>query len=150
MRTTQIAKRLNELAEIGIVNAQEDTAVLREASERMIALLAKLCPKWDWWLIMDDGMFLESVDDAETCWTMDRDDALQFSPEDYRIGFAEQFLEGLDDEAELVMYGDYEGYPTEFVIKIRETEDGVDVRDDAGECGEQGVRDVSEAEDRDR
>ena len=149
MRTTQIAKRLNELAEIGIVNAQEDTAVLREASERMIALLAKLCPKWDWWLIMDDGMFLESVDDAETCWTMDRDDALQFSPEDYRSGFAEQFLEGLDDEAELVMYGDYEGYPTEFVIKNiyaanknMETEEGAYVRDDAGASDQQGVQDV--------
>ena len=70
MTTSQLITKLNDLAKIGIVNAKEDTAVLLEAVARLIELRAKACPKWNWGLIMDDGMFLESIDGDETNWTV--------------------------------------------------------------------------------
>ena len=149
MTTSQLITKLNDLAKIGIVNAKEDTVVLLEAAARLIELRAKACPKWNWGLIMDDGMFLESIDGNETNWTTEKEDAIQFCPEEMENGFAERFLEGLD-VGELVLYSDYDGYGVEFVIENMRTEDGADDGDDAGERGEQGVRDVSEAEDCDR
>ena len=149
MTTSQLIKKLNDLAKIGIVNAKEDTAVLLEAAARLIELRARACPKWNWGLIMDDGMFLESIDGDETNWTTRKEDAIQFCPEEMENGFADQFVEGLD-VGELVLYDDFDGYGVEFVIENMRTEDGGDVCDDAGERGEQGVRDVSEAEDCDR
>ena len=109
MTTSQIVKKLNDLAKIGIVNAKEDTEMLLEAAKRMTELRAKACPKWNWWLIMDDGMFLESIDGDETNWTWNKEDAIQFSPEDKESGFADQFLDGLD-VGELVMYDDYDAF----------------------------------------
>ena len=149
MTTSQLITKLNDLAKIGIVNAKEDTVVLLEAAARLIELRARACPKWNWGLIMDDGMFLESIDGDETNWTTRKEDAIQFYPEEMANGFADQFLEGLD-VGELVLYDDFDGYGVEFVIENMRTEDGGDVCDDAGERCEQGVQDVSEAEDRDR
>ena len=149
MTTSQLITKLNDLAKIGIVNAKEDTVVLLEAAARLIELRARACPKWNWGLIMDDGMFLESIDGDETNWTTRKEDAIQFYPEEMANGFADQFLEGLD-VGELVLYDDFDGYGVEFVIENMRTEDGGDVCDDAGERCEQGVRDVSETEDRDR
>ena len=149
MTTSQLIGKLNDLATVGIVNAKEDTVVLLEAAARLIELRARACPKWNWGLIMDDGMFLESIDGDETNWTTRKEDAIQFCPEEMANGFADQFVAGLD-VGELVLYDDFDGYGVEFVIENMRTEDGGDVCDDAGECGEQGVRDVPEAEDRDR
>ena len=149
MTTSQLIGKLNDLAKVGIVNAKEDTVVLLEAAARLIELRARACPKWNWGLIMDDGMFLESIDGNETNWTTRKEDAIQFCPEEIENGFADQFVAGLD-VGELVLYDDFDGYGVEFVIENIRTEDGSDVCDDAGERGEQGVRDVSEAEDRDR
>ena len=149
MTTSQLIGKLNDLAKVGIVNAKEDTVVLLEAAARLIELRARACPKWNWGLIMDDGMFLESIDGDETNWTTRKEDAIQFCPEEMANGFADQFVAGLD-VGELVLYDDFDGYGVEFVIENMRTEDGGDVCDDAGECGEQGVRDVPEAEDRDR
>ena len=149
MTTSQLIGKLNDLAKVGIVNAKEDTVVLLEAAARLIELRARACPKWNWGLIMDDGMFLESIDGNETNWTTRKEDAIQFCPEEMANGFADQFVAGLD-MGELVLYDDFDGYGVEFVIENIRTEDGSDVCDDAGERGEQGVRDVSEAEDRDR
>ena len=149
MTTSQLIGKLNDLAKVGIVNAKEDTVVLLEAAARLIELRARACPKWNWGLIMDDGMFLESIDGDETNWTTRKEDAIQFCPEEMANGFADQFVAGLD-VGELVLYDDYDGYGVEFVIEDMRMEDGENVYDDAGERGEQGVRDVSEAEDRDR
>lgn len=149
MTTSQLIGKLNDLAKVGIVNAKEDTVVLLEAAARLIELRARACPKWNWGLIMDDGMFLESIDGNETNWTTRKEDAIQFCPEEIENGFADQFVAGLD-VGELVLYDDFDGYGVEFVIENIRTEDGSDVCDDAGERGEQGVRDVSEAENRDR
>lgn len=107
MTTSQIVKKLNDLAKIGIVNAKEDTEVLLEAAKRMTELRAKACPKWNWWLIMDDGMFLESVsEDGETEWTKNEEDAMQFMPEDMEIAktIANAFC------GQVVLYGDYDGF----------------------------------------
>lgn len=149
MTTSQLIGKLNDLAKVGIVNAKEDTVVLLEAAARLIELRARACPKWNWGLIMDDGMFLESIDGDETNWTTRKEDAIQFCPEEMENGFADQFVAGLD-VGELVLYDDYDGYGVEFVIEYMRMEDGENVYDDAGERGEQGVHDVSEAEDRDR
>ena len=149
MTTSPLIGTLNDLAKVGIVNAKEDTVVLLEAAARLIELRARACPKWNWGLIMDDGMFLESIDGDETNWTTRKEDAIQFCPEEMANGFAYQFVAGLD-VGELVLYDDYDGYGVEFVIEDMRMEDGENVYDDAGERGEQGVRDVSEAEDRDR
>ena len=149
MTTTQLIEKVRGLAQIGIVNAKEDTVVLLEAAARLIELRARACPKWNWGLIMDDGMFLESIDGDETNWTTRKEDAIQFCPEEMENGFADQVVAGLD-MGELVLYDDYDGYGVELVIEDMRMEDGENVCDDAGERGEQGVRDVSEAEDRDR
>ena len=149
MPTSQLIGKLNHLAKVGIVNAKEDTVVLLEAAARLIELRAMACPKLNWGLIMDDGMFLESIDGDETNWTTRKEDAIQFCPEEMENGFADQFVAGLD-VGELVLYDDFDGYGVEFVIENMRTEDGGDVCDDAGERGEQGVRDVPEAEDCDR
>ena len=149
MTTSQLIGKLNDLAKVWIVNAKEDTVVLLEAAARLIELRARACPKWNWGLIMDDGMFLESIDGDETNWTTRKEDAIQFCPEEMENGFADQFVAGLD-MGELVLYDDYDGYGVEFVIEDMRMEGDGDVCDDAGERGEQGVRDVSEAEDCDR
>jgi len=149
MTTSQLIEKLKDLAKIGIVNAKEDTVVLLEAAARLIELRARACPKWNWGLIMDDGMFLESIDGDETNWTTIKEDAIQFCPEEMANGFAEQFMEGLD-VGELVLYDDFDGYGVEFVIEDMRMEGDAGVCDDAGERSEQGVRDVSKAEDCDR
>lgn len=146
MTTSQLIKKITDLAKIGIVNAKEDAEVLLEAAARLIELRAKACPKWNWGLIMDDGMFLESIDGDETNWTACKEYAIQFSPEEMENGFAEHFLDGLG-EGELVLYDDYEGYGVKFEFKDMRMEGGDNESNDAGECDREGVRLVPAAED---
>lgn len=89
MTTTQLIKRLKDLAEIGIVNAREDTTALLEAADRLHELRAKADPKWYQWLIMDDGLFLVGIKDGESDWTEHKDDAMAFGVKEE----AERFLD---------------------------------------------------------
>ena len=89
MTTTQLIKRLKDLAEIGIVNAREDTTALLEAADRLHELRAKADPKWYQWLIMDDGLVLVSIKDGESDWTEHKDDAMAFGVREE----AEKFLD---------------------------------------------------------
>ena len=75
MTTTQLIEKVRSLAQIGIVNAKEDAAILQEAADRLHELRAKADPKWYQWLIMDDGLFLVSIKDGESDWTEHKDDA---------------------------------------------------------------------------
>ena len=144
MTTTQLIKRLKDLAEIGIVNAREDTTALLEAADRLFELRARAMPKWDRWLIMDEGLFLESIsEDGETDWTKNKEDAMQFMPGD------KETAETIADTVcgQVVLYGDHEAWPTEFIFESITTESDDDEGADAGDSGEQGVREVRETED---
>lgn len=122
MTTTELIKKLNDLADVGIVNAREDTAALKEAAGRLYNLRSLAFPKWDWWLIMDDGLFLANVNkDGETEWTDNRDDAWQFAPEERER--ADMIAE--ECYGEVVLYGDIlQVVPIEFVIECVSNDEG--------------------------
>ena len=89
MTTTYLIQRLNDLAQIGIVNAKNDTLVLQEAAERLAALRAKADPMWNLWLIEDEGLFLSELGEEESDWTEIKDQAISFTDKDE----AEKFLD---------------------------------------------------------
>lgn len=89
MTTTEMIKKLNTLAEIGIVNAKDDTAVLQEAAVRLFDLRAKADPMWNQWLIEDEGLFLSELGEEESDWTEIKDQAISFTDKDE----AEKFLD---------------------------------------------------------
>ena len=79
MTTTELIEKLNELADIGIVNARIDSETLQWAAERLYELRAKADPMWNLWLIMDEGLFLSEIGDEESDWTECKDHAVSFS-----------------------------------------------------------------------
>ena len=92
MTTSQLIKELNNLAEIGVVNALKDTETLREAAARLYELREKADPKWNSWLIMDDGLFLARMNGEESEWTDVKDEAVIFENEDDANEFADTIL----------------------------------------------------------
>ena len=93
MTTSDLISKVLNLAEIGIVNAKQDKDTLIEAADRLYDLREKLDPRWYEYLILDDGMFLENIEDQESNWTTEKDRAMSFiSSED-----AEKYLEEYGD-----------------------------------------------------
>ena len=62
MTISDAIKKMNDLADIGIVNAKEDAEALRETAKILYRLRERLDPRWNEWLIMDEGQFLEQGD----------------------------------------------------------------------------------------
>ena len=94
MTTTKLIEKLRDLAKIGIVNAKEDSEVLMEAADRLFTLRAKADPRWDEWLILDEGLFLGGMTDGEADMTMVKDEAISFGKKED----AEAYLETITDE----------------------------------------------------
>lgn len=77
---SELIIRLDEIADMGIVNAREDTSVLREAAETIERLRAALDPRWREYVIVDEGMFLSEIgEDGDSDWTVIKDQAVSFS-----------------------------------------------------------------------
>ena len=77
--TSGLIREPNRLAEIGIVNAKEDTETLRVAADRLFSMREELDPLWNRWLILDEGLFLERIDEnGESIWTDNKDDTVWF------------------------------------------------------------------------
>lgn len=68
MTISDAIKKMNDLADIGIVNAKEDAKALRETAKILYRLREKLDPRWNEWLIVDEGQFLAAFHDGESEW----------------------------------------------------------------------------------
>ena len=93
MTTTDLIKKLNDLASIGIVNAKEDTETLKEAAGRLFELRAKADPRWNEWLIMDDGLFLSEIGEEESDWTQVKDHAVSFETKEAAEEYLDRYFE---------------------------------------------------------
>lgn len=89
MTTTDLIKRLNDLASVGIVNAKEDTETLKEAAARLYELREKADPHWNEWLILDEGLFLSEIGEEESDWTDVKEHAVSFETKEA----AEKYLD---------------------------------------------------------
>lgn len=92
MTTSELIKKLESLADIGVVNAKEDKKTLMEAAARLYHMREKLDPDWHMWMIEDDGLFLERMHGEESAWTADKDDAVHFDSEEDAQNYIDNFL----------------------------------------------------------
>ena len=90
---SELIIRLDEIADMGIVNAREDTSVLREAAETIERLREALDPQWREYVIVDEGMFLTGVHDGEGAFTVVKNDALSFKTQ----AKAQEYLDSVSD-----------------------------------------------------
>lgn len=114
--TSGLIRALNYMAEVGIVNAKEDTETLRMAADRLFSLRESLDPLWNRWLIMDDGLFLEEISlDGESLWTDIKDDAMWFEDKES----AEKYIDENTREivgSSAVLRGDCNSFPLNIIF----------------------------------
>lgn len=104
MTTSELIKKLESLADIGIVNAKEDAKTLREAAARLYEMREQLDPKWNDWMIVDEGLLLAHVDGEESEWTPDKNEAIVFENEDD----ANEFVHTILGYGQAIIRGDYD------------------------------------------
>lgn len=120
MTISDAIKKMNDLADIGIVNAKEDAEALRETAKILYRLRERLDPRWNEWLIMDEGHFLAAFHDGESEWTENKDGAIAFEKQEDAEAYLDQMWEKLGDGI-AVLRGDIDAYGMSIIFDSGES-----------------------------
>lgn len=120
MTISDAIKKMNDLADIGIVNAKEDAEALRETAKILFRLRERLDPRWNEWLIMDEGQFLMAFHDGESEWTGNKDEAIAFEKQKDAEAYLDQMWEKLGGGI-AVLRGDIDAYGMSIIFNSGES-----------------------------
>lgn len=115
MTISDAIKKMNDLADIGIVNAKEDAEALHETAKILYRLRERLDPRWNEWLIMDEGQFLAAFHDGESEWTGNKDEAIAFEKQEDAEAYLDQMWEKLGGGI-AVLRGDIDAYGMSIIL----------------------------------